>query len=60
MIITALALAAVMIVVIYGVTIYNSLVRLKHNIKKAWANIDVILKQRHEELPKLIVVVAAS
>ncbi|MFZ9563501.1 MAG: LemA family protein, partial [Burkholderiales bacterium] len=26
----------------------------KHNVSKAWANIDVLLKQRHDELPKLI------
>ena len=38
----------------YLTTIYNSLVRLKNDIDKAWANIDVLLKQRHDELPKLI------
>ena len=32
----------------YLITIYNSLVRLKNDIDKAWANIDVLLKQRHE------------
>ena len=36
------------------VTRYNSLVQVKNNIDKAWANIDVLLKQRHDELPKLI------
>lgn len=36
------------------VSIYNSLVRMKNNISKAWANIDVILKQRSDELPKLV------
>lgn len=36
------------------VTRYNSLVQLKNDIDKAWANIDVLLKQRHDELPKLI------
>jgi LemA protein len=40
--------------VIYFITIYNSLVRLRNDIDKAWANIDVLLKQRHDELPKLI------
>lgn len=39
---------------IYFVLVYNSLVRLKHNVAQAWANIDVLLKQRHDELPKLI------
>ena len=38
----------------YLITIYNSLVRLKNDVDKAWANIDVLLKQRHDELPKLI------
>ena len=39
---------------LYGVGIYNGLIRLKHNIDKAWANIDVLLKQRSDELPKLV------
>ncbi len=41
-------------IIIYFITIYNSLVRLRNDIDKAWANIDVLLKQRHDELPKLI------
>jgi LemA protein len=39
---------------IYGVSLYNTLVNLKHAVSKAWANIDVLLKQRHDELPKLV------
>ena len=42
------------VIVIYGVMLYNGLVALKHNVAKAWANIDVLLKQRHDELPKLV------
>jgi len=38
----------------YFITLYNSLVRLRNDLDKAWANIDVMLKQRHDELPKLI------
>jgi len=41
-------------VLVYLLTIYNSLVRLRNDIDKAWSNIDVLLKQRHDELPKLI------
>ena len=41
-------------IVVFTVRIYNSLVRLKNNIKKSWSNIDVLLKQRSNELPKLI------
>jgi len=44
----------VAIFLIYSVSIYNGLVNLKHNVSKAWANIDVLLKQRHDELPKLV------
>jgi LemA protein len=39
---------------LWGVTIYNQLVTLKNNTKKSWSNIDVLLKQRNSELPKLI------
>jgi len=46
--VTAAAIAA------YAIVIYNGLVNLKHNVAKAWANIDVLLKQRHDELPKLV------
>src|SRR5216683_565104 len=47
-----LALSAALIV--YFVGIYNGLVGLRENVKVAWANIDVLLKQRHDELPKLV------
>ena len=40
--------------VLYTISIYNHLVRLKHNVSKAWSNIDVLLKQRHDEIPKLV------
>ncbi len=39
---------------IYGILIYNRLVELKHDVTKAWSNIEVLLKQRHDELPKLV------
>ena len=38
---------------IYAITIFNGLITLKNDIAKAWANIDILLKQRHDELPKL-------
>lgn len=45
---------AVVIAVIYAITLYNGLVSLKHAVAKHLANIDVLLKQRHDELPKLV------
>jgi LemA protein len=41
-------------VVIYLVIIYNELVRLRNDNDRAWANIDVLLKQRHDEIPNLV------
>ena len=35
-------------------TVYNGLIQVKENIKKSWANIDVLLMQRSDEIPKLI------
>jgi len=51
---TLVFLGALLAVVIYFVMIYNNLVQIKHNVAKSWANIDVLLKQRHDELPKLV------
>jgi LemA protein len=47
-------LALTVALIVYLVGIYNGLVGLRENIKVAWANIDVLLKQRHDELPKLV------
>jgi len=47
-------LFAVVACFVYLVTIYNGLVALKNDIDKSWANIDVLLKQRHDELTKLL------
>jgi LemA protein len=38
----------------YCIGIYNGLVRVRASVKLAWSNIDVLLVQRHDELPKLI------
>src|SRR5215470_2127363 len=39
---------------IYTVIIYNGLVRLRNENDRAWANIAVLLKQRHDEIPNLV------
>lgn len=51
---TIILLAILLAVVVYGVMIFNNLVRLRHNVSRAWSNIDVALEQRHDELPKLV------
>jgi LemA protein len=49
-----LLVTGLVILIAYVAGAYNMLVRLANNIDKAWSNIDVILKQRHDELPKLV------
>ena len=51
---TFIFLGVLAALVIYAIALYNNLVSLKHNVDKAWSNIDVLLKQRHDELPKLV------
>jgi LemA protein len=41
-------------ILVYSVIIYNGLVRLRNDNDRAWANIDVLLKQRHDEIPNLV------
>ncbi len=55
-ILTIIIVAAVVaaIFLIWAVGVYNGLVQLRHNIDKAWQNIDVLLLQRYEELPPLV------
>jgi LemA protein len=38
----------------YVIGLYNGLVRVRAAVKLAWSNIDVLLVQRHDELPKLV------
>src|SRR5579859_4155973 len=44
--------------ILYVVSVFNELIRLKFNIEKAWANVDVLLKQRHDLVPNLVSVVS--
>lgn len=46
--------AGLVVVLVYAITLYNQLVSVKHGVSRAWSNIDVLLRQRHEELPKLV------
>ncbi len=47
-------LAIILVAGFYGIGIYNGLVTLREGVKQAWSNIDVLLVQRHDELPKLV------
>jgi LemA protein len=54
MIILVVFLALCAAAIVYLIGIYNGLVGLRESVKVSWANIDVLLKQRHDELPKLV------
>lgn len=53
-IIIYMALAGIAMAIGYGIMLYNRLIDIKHAVSQAWANIDILLKQRHDELPKLV------
>ncbi len=55
--VAAAAFAALIVLVLFGFlafATYNEIVALTQRIDKAWANIDVTLKQRFDELPNLV------
>jgi len=52
--ILAVFIITVIAIILYSVGVYNKLVAFKNNIDRSFSNIDVLLKQRHDELPKLI------
>lgn len=54
LVILVVLLLGIISIVTYGVGIYNSLVQVRNNVDKTFNNIDVILQQRHDELPKLV------
>lgn len=56
-IITIAVILLIIIIVGWYIGTYNAFIALKADIPKALGNIDVLLKQRHDELPKLIAAV---
>ena len=44
---------AVFALLLWGIILYNRLVTLENNVDRAWANVDVILKQRSDEVRNL-------
>lgn len=47
-------LAVALLAGLWGLVLYNGLVAARQECNRAWANIDVLLKQRHDELPRLV------
>lgn len=45
---------AIVGVIMYAVGLYNRLIQVRVNVDKSWANIEVLEKQRYDEIPKLV------
>lgn len=53
--ITIFVIAALFVLfLLYGVSIYNRLVKLRNLVQEAWSSIDVMLKKRHDLIPNLV------
>jgi len=47
-------LIVIILIIVWGVLVYNGLIRLKNRVDEAWSDIDVQLKRRHDLIPNLI------
>lgn len=47
-------LVVFLVLIFWGVGIYNSLIRLRHAVEEAWSNITVLLKRRYDLIPNLV------
>jgi len=41
-------------VIVFGIAIYNKLIRLRNTVKSSWSDIDVQLKKRYDLVPNLV------
>lgn len=55
--ITAIIIAILVLVVLWVISLYNNMVRLRNNREKAFGDIDVQLKQRYDLVPQLVATV---
>src|SRR5687768_1924258 len=53
-VVTAMTVLVGAVLVAFLIGLYNSLVQVRNNVQKAWSNIDILLQQRHDELPNLV------
>ena len=51
---TLILIAVAVLVVLYVIVLFNSLVTLRNRVSEAWSDIDVQLKRRYDLIPNLI------
>jgi LemA protein len=49
-----IAIGVAVVVILFVVVMYNRLVSLRERVRMAWAQIDVLLKRRHDLIPNLV------
>ena len=47
-------LAVIVLIILWLIGVYNSLIRLRNRVKEAWSDIDVQLKRRYDLIPNLM------
>lgn len=50
-------LVIAVVAIAMGINIYNGMISLRNQLERAWSNIDVVLKQRFDEIPQLVQVI---
>jgi len=50
----AVVLALFVVLVVFIIAVYNTLIRLRNRVDNAWSQIDVQLKRRHDLIPNLV------
>jgi len=51
---TLIALAVIVVLVLWVIAIYNGLVSMRQRVNQAFADVDVQLRQRHDLIPNLV------
>jgi LemA protein len=51
---TLVILAVIVVLVIWAISVYNSLVSMRQRVNQAFADVDVQLRQRHDLVPNLV------
>ena len=51
---TLIVLAVIVVLVLWAITVYNSLISMRQRVNQAFADVDVQLRQRHDLVPNLV------